>query len=253
MFWHFDPSCVLSCDGRRVSAWSDDVERACMLVSGGHLEIGYCDSFEGLGWHAPVYGTLVPAWIAAVTREAAAPFSTITWIGERSPNGHMSLQRVAAECEPGGTIVAAQLTADDVDSLLLVRPGEAAASQVRSSETVDFHTDARIFHCAQQPGRRFDVSVIDATRVLSLRDERLSIVGETLIPDLHLTIENDTIDLRALEPAPRIQLLGTAVAHVGHIRLNGRTLSVRATRCETLEIHGGDWREPCVELALSAS
>jgi hypothetical protein len=246
--WHFDPDCALSCDGAQVSAWCDDVARGLLLVSDGSVEIAYGD---GLGWHAPVYGQLVPAWMAVVTREAVAPFSLVTWVGERV-RGPISLDRVAAACEPGGDVVAAQLTSGERTSLLLLRPGEPLTSRVRSADTLDYHTDARVLYHACQPGHGIEVSVIDATRVLSLRDERLSIVGETLIPDLHLAIEDDTMDLQALEPPSRLQLFGTAVAHVRRIRLNGRLHAVSGSRFETLEIDGADWRQSRVELALSA-
>ncbi len=80
--WHFDPGWMVRADAPgRLRATHIEGDEAWLLHDTGDAWLVHGDEESGLGWYAPAYGTLIPTWTARITRQAAAPFAMVTWIG----------------------------------------------------------------------------------------------------------------------------------------------------------------------------
>ena len=81
-WWHFDPAWTVSVDAPgRLRAVHADGQIAWLLYDGGDVTLARGDAESGMGWCAPIYGTLVPTCAARITRAGTPPFAIVTWIG----------------------------------------------------------------------------------------------------------------------------------------------------------------------------
>src|SRR5690606_33870617 len=88
----FDPGWMITDGGSgAVCARHFDNETAWLLTGEeAALNLFLGDEREGLGWHAPVYGTLVPAWTARVRHTNAGPAQFVTWVGRTAGRPRMT-------------------------------------------------------------------------------------------------------------------------------------------------------------------
>ena len=87
-YWHFDPGWSVTADSPgRLHATHVDGGSAWLLHDSGHACLARGNEQSGLGWFAPVYGTLRPAWSAEIAHQAMAPFALVTWIGAATSDG----------------------------------------------------------------------------------------------------------------------------------------------------------------------
>jgi hypothetical protein len=116
--WHVDPRWkveVIAANTLRLT--ETDGTTLWLLHDRGDAALYRGDERSGLGWCAPVYGTLVPTWSVRVTYEATAPFSILTWIG---PSADMPrLSRLHTE----GESISVRVERDDRSGLFVLRPG----------------------------------------------------------------------------------------------------------------------------------
>jgi hypothetical protein len=249
-YWHFHPDCIVTTEGSRVRVGFPDNSELGMLFSGGAVTED-AGATVAIGCYAPVYGTLEPAPLVVVTREAEAPFAMLTWIDAATVAARSSISRMSAVCEPGGTAVCVTARAHDRSSELLLRSDGATGVQGRRCETTGWHTDARVLHCVTRSDRIVALDVVDATHVLSAGELGLSIVADAAIDDLHVSADHGTLDLHAVRPPPRLSLVGGLVSEIDRIRLNGREWPLTDAYRAAVIIDGADWREHDAELALS--
>jgi hypothetical protein len=124
--WHFDPAWTVERDGpRALRATHADGTIVWLLHEGPDVALFHGDERSGLGWHAPVYGTLMPTWTARITRKSPAPFSMVTWIGTsaRVP----SMTRVVSNDATGDNAIGIRVDHDDRSTVFLLRPGTGTA------------------------------------------------------------------------------------------------------------------------------
>jgi uncharacterized heparinase superfamily protein len=241
--WHFDPAWMLNADGpQRLRARHLEGGVAWILHEGTDARLVHGDEESGLGWFAPAYGTLLPTWTAVVTRDDAAPFALLTWIGSGDDDGGPP---VLARIPVGGdaaSAIGAAVTAGDRTSLYLVQSGDRPG---RYCSVADVHTDARVFHSETRGGRLQAIDVIDARQAASLDDDALTVSAAHTVADLHLTIdEANTLARWASTPPPELCLDGRLVSGVRAITLNGRDCPLDASPDNRMRlIRGGDWRE----------
>jgi hypothetical protein len=80
-WWHFDPAWTVSVDAPgRLRAVHADGQIAWLIYDGGDVTLARGDAERGVGWCAPIYGTLVPTCSARITRAGTPPFAIVTWI-----------------------------------------------------------------------------------------------------------------------------------------------------------------------------
>jgi glycosyltransferase involved in cell wall biosynthesis len=118
--WHFDPDwrvtiestgCLRATHGDGGSAW--------VLHDTGTARLLYGDEQSGLGWHAPVYGMLVPAWCAQVEHAGDTPFSLVTWIGSADDAVRPSIERLPSGADGSITV---RIVLGDRTSTFVVQP-----------------------------------------------------------------------------------------------------------------------------------
>jgi uncharacterized heparinase superfamily protein len=244
LHWHFDPSWDVACEtARRVRARHADGTIAWLVRDNGSLWLVNGDEDTGLGWYSPRYGVVLPTWAARVTKSGTAPLTMVTWVG--STAGAPSLERVQHEADPGGDAIGVRIVEDAAAWITLLRPGDSPVRPGRSIVAADYQTDARVLHYATRDGALRRLSVADATRVLCLREDLLSVAADDHVHDLTIAIEGGVLDLWASHPVPRVQLQGSALTTVAVARVNGRELPAGLPgRHASLEIAASAWPDP---------
>ena len=129
--WHFDPAWMVACERQgALRATHQDGTTVWLLHDGDTAELFFGDEAMGLGWYAPVYGTLVPTWTARITRTEVAPFSIVTWLG--TSDALPSLQR-AETIEDGGPLIAARINHNLRTVIVFVQPASDRAPSLLHS------------------------------------------------------------------------------------------------------------------------
>ena len=252
LHWHFDPSWAVSRETpSRLRAAHAEGDAAWIVHDGDDSTLSHGNESSGLGWFAPVYGTLVPTHTARVTREGVAPFSIATSI----TNGAIAptLLRLTAECDPGGNPpIALRVLQQDVVWTTILRPGEPAARETRGCAAGAYHTNGRLLHYGSRDGRLISLAVCDASHVLSLREGWISVSADEPVADLYFNFAGETIDIWSSAPPTRFRLQGALVTSARSIRMNGRQLPDQAReRTDSVVVlpsQGGEPRRmtPCV-------
>lgn len=239
--WHFDPAWTLRCDtAGRLHARHADGHTVWLLHNGGDVLLAHGDEESGLGWYAPVYGTLLPTWSARVTRHGHGPYTILTWIGEAAAAPLLEAMEPAGENR--GAAVAVRIGCGGRATVFLLRPGEPALGDTRACGVPDYQTNARVLHYTCEHGRLATLDLVDASDALALRDGWISVAASEPMRDLHATLADGLLELFASEPPPQLRLQGGAIRELHRIRLNRREIPrPRSDRPDTLVIYGVDW------------
>jgi hypothetical protein len=248
--WHFDPAWNLTQERGRLRATHIDGSVAWMAHDGGDVVLLRGDEASGLGWYAPVYGVLVPAWSARVEMTGGPPLTLVTWIGSDRAIEAPIVQRLSAVTDGIFPALAARITRGASQSVYMLRPGAPAAGAERRCGLVDFETDARVLHYHADGTRHVSLDLVDARYAMTARSGWLSVQSDDPIADLHLAVEHEVLDLRASRPPARVCLHGAAAFHT--LRLNGRELPQSGGRSASpVLIHSADWRDSAADTALT--
>jgi hypothetical protein len=246
LHWHFDPAWIVSATGpATLRALRFDGKGTAWLVhDGGDTFLVHGDEESGLGWFAPVYGTLLPTWTARVRCEGSLPLSVATWIAA-VPDAP-SLDRLAVESDSAGSeAIAVSVLSGSTRWVTVLRPGEAAVRDTRGCRAGEYHTDARLLQYGACGGHLHTLAVCDAHHVLALREGWLSVAADAPVADLCVDIRGDRIDVWSSSRASRLRLQGEAVLTAAVVRLNGRELPPYAReRLDSIVGFASDWGEP---------
>ena len=248
-YWHFDPAWSVTADSPgRLRATHFDGGSAWLLHDSGNVSLARGDERSGLGWVAPVYGTLIPAWSAEIEHQALAPFALVTWIG--AGDGTPALERLAVARDSDPTAIAARVAAGDRTSVFLIRPGRTASVETSSVSVLDYETDARVLHYQTVAETSIVLDLIDATYARASGEGWLSLEADAPFADLHVGVTDGILDLKTLDPPARLRLSGAAVAALRGLRLNDREVGLMPAGPDgTLTVeehhwtreHRGDW------------
>ena len=256
LHWHFDPGWIVSIEAPAMLRATpfEGGDTVWLVHDGGETTLLHGDEESGLGWFAPAYGTLIPTWTARVSHSGPAPLSLATLVtaaGSQAP----SLTHVATDCDPGGSpAIAVSARQDGIESITIVRPGEAAARETRGCRVAEYHTDGRLLHYSWSGGRLRTLAACDAHHALALREGWLSVAADAPVSDLCVDILETRIEVWSSSPAPRLRLEGGAVMAAETVRLNGRELPPYAReRADSIVAFGSDWGEPGRALQCAAS
>jgi hypothetical protein len=242
--WHFDPSWMVQREtANRLRATHAEGGTVWIVHDGKNAILFNGDEESGLGWCAPVYGTLVPTWSARVSCTAVAPFFMATWI-DVTPTAP-ALTRLPVDCDQGGgPPLAIRVERENVTWTTVLRPGEPATRETRGCRAAEFHSDGRVLHYGSRDGQLVSLSACDASHILALRDDWLSVAADEPVTDLSIEMVNDTIDVWASAHAPRLRLQGALVAR-RTVRLNGREVPDHAReRTNSVVVSPASWGEP---------
>jgi hypothetical protein len=205
--WHFNPAWMVHADGRgRLRAAHLEGDEAWLLFEAGQATLLHGDEQSGLGWFAPVYGTLVPTWTARITRTDRLPFSMLTWIGDGDGTDIPTLERLDVTAESGGGAIAAR-----------VRRGEFASTYLlhgRNSGVADYETDARVMHVRTRGDELVALDLIDVSHALALRDGWLSIAASEPLASLHVRVDGGALHLATSQPPRELRIDAGALTFV---------------------------------------
>ena len=205
--WHFDPGWMVRADGeRRLRATHLEGDEAWLLFDAGDVSLLHGDEESGLGWFAPVYGTLVPTWTARIAQTACLPFSMVTWIGGSQAASAPTLERLAVTADPAGQSIAARVVSGDLASTYLIRPGEPASHDSRACGILEYQTNARVIHFRTRGDSLVALDLVDASHALALRDGWLSVAASEPMRDLHAGIAGGVLHLAASEPPRELRV-----------------------------------------------
>jgi hypothetical protein len=223
--WHFDPQWMLACDvPGRLRATHLERGTAWLLHDACNVALMLGDDDTGLGWHAPVYGTLVPTWTARVTRNGVLPIRMVTWIGgaARGDTTAPTLERIVPECDHHAAAIGARVIAGSQTSTFVLLVNEPATREGRACGTPEFQTDARVIHYTERGGRLAALDLVDVSHALALRDGWISVTAPAPLPDLHVGLEGRVLDVRASALTAQLRIDGDALKDVDLVLLNGR-------------------------------
>jgi hypothetical protein len=238
--WHFDPSWLVACDDRqRLRLTAGDGQTAWLVHESADVALLRGDDGDdaaGLGWCSPAYGARVPTSTARVTTEAQAPFARATWVGggSRPP----TLERVRVDCDSLSGAIGLRVRQDDRAWVTVLRPGEAADREARTCASADYHSDARLVHYGLLGGVTTSIALADVSHLLSLHDGLISVASEVRVPDLHVSVERDLLDVVSTSPPPYLRLEGAPLSAVRRVRLNGRE---QRRSGDAIELVSSDW------------
>jgi uncharacterized heparinase superfamily protein len=250
--WHFHPEWTLSKQPRRaLRATHLDGEEAWLLFDSGELSLVHGDDDSGLGWYAPVYGSLLPTWSVRIASNLQLPIAMISWIGRTSTPTTPDLQRIAVTADTYSEAIGARLIRDEFTSGYLFRTGEPSSRDGRASEVADYQTDARVLHVRTRDESLARLDLVDASHALALRDGWLSVAASESLCNLHIRLNDGVLQLSASEPPRELRILGRALRGIRAIRLNGRDYPLAIDEPDSLVITGADWTTaPLVRLGV---
>jgi len=252
--WHVDPRWTLRTDGQgRLRADHCDGGEAWILYDAGDVLLAHGDEASGLGWYAPVYGVIQPAWTACITRAADAPFTMLTWIGATPlhTRGAPSMERLSPVCEAGDVAVAVRVKTGERSSVFVVCPSSTASHHGCTCDIGDYQTDARVFHGIEESGTLTRLDLVDGTRVLTRRGAGISICSNAPMPDLHVTMVDGVLDLQASQPPMQLRIDSSPAHRIFSIRLNHRERILPPDHEGTFLVYGADWAGPVRDLLPS--
>jgi hypothetical protein len=210
--WHFDPAWQLTACDQRLRATHGDGASVWMLCGGGDVTVARGQP-DGAGWCAPVYGQLVSAATVCVNAIAEAPFALVTWIGTARDFLSPTLRCMRMNDPNDGVIVTIEDGATTATFLVRSADPRRARSVCRVG---DFETDAAMFHYVTANGRLQSISMIDGQHAISSQDAWPSLSADEPVPDVHLFVADDEIDLTRVASALRrkLRVHGTSRRHI---------------------------------------
>ena len=240
--WQFGPKWHVGIDGRgRVKASRAQGEPVWLVTDGGDMTIHRADAAAGLGWYSPRYGVIEPTFAVRVVKGAAAASGGATWIGTGNGEGP-SLERIDVSADSESPAVAVRVNHGAVRSVTLLRPGDVAERRSRSCDTADYHTNGRVLQYGVTGSDALRLSLVDGTHALALHDRLLSVGADRHLPDLHVSIQGQCLQLFASKPPDQLHVRGRALQHVRRVTLNGREPRERAPfEADAFTFMAGDW------------
>jgi hypothetical protein len=164
----------------------------------------------------------------------------ITWIGSLVNEEVPRLERVL-QADGTSAAIGAIVKAGERSSVFLVRTGCTGSSGSRMCHIGSYATDARVFHCVEDSGTATRIDLIDAGYARTPRSG-ISIESSDRIPDLHVSLEDGILDLRASQPPSDLVMQVPRMLRVTSIRLNQRVLPRHGSdAADTFRMHGADW------------
>ena len=249
--WHLDPDWALRTDAPgRLRATHRDGTGAWILSDSGEIFLAHGDEISQMGWFAPVYGVVVPAWTARIARTERTPIAMVTWIGATQPGTRQppSIERLSAAGDRD-TVVAAKVTRGERTSVFLVRPGGSSSPHV--CEAGGYQTDARVLHCVEDR-RLTRLDLIDATQAVVPGADGLTLMASEPVADLHLSIDDGVLHLETSAAPARLRLQGGLPGRVVSIHLNHREVPAGAIKHgDTLIVNAANWSAPVQDLLPS--
>jgi hypothetical protein len=187
--WHLDPRWRVAV-GEGTVTFATCNAQCQLVVPRGHIERFAADDATGLGWLAPVYGSVQPSTSLRVTHRGALPFwmASVFGLSRRNPVVDVEFLPVVAATGVLANAVAMRIVrAASIDVVMIADPADPGRrSGADGWKAGDVETDARVLFCREQDGRPSDVLLLDGSRVRANAQPALEFEAPHRFPSLHL-------------------------------------------------------------------
>jgi hypothetical protein len=241
--WHLDPRWRVECEsGRALRLRHESGETAWLLHDRGDVSLVKGDDASPLGWVSPAYGIRVPTWSVGVAHRSRVPFTLVTWCGTFAEAGVPSLERIPSEHDTGASVVATRVRCGSSEWLSIVRAGDALSRPSGTVSVSAVRTDARALQGVFENGVFSSVCLADASHVRIADD--LAIDADAVVPDLHVALCGDRLEISASSPPARLRLTGTVLQRITRVAGNGHTLRRLDSAHTAVVLTAPDWSDP---------
>jgi hypothetical protein len=159
--WHIDPRWRVHLSESSVTFAIRDTQ--CQLVAPrGHMERFEGDATTGLGWRAPVYGSIEPAPSLRITHCDPLPFWLPSVFGLTRSNPVVDVEFLPVTAEDGSSVSAVALRVVRGSTTDYVMFADDASGALRFGA---FETDARVLFWRERDGQPVDAILLDGSRV----------------------------------------------------------------------------------------
>ncbi len=180
--WHIDPRWRVAVSDMAVTIATSDAQ--CQLaVARGHIERFDADTESGLGWRAPVYGSLEPATSLRVTHRGALPLWMPSVFGLTRTNPVVDVEFLDVAGPDGSPPEAVALRIARAASTDFVLFADGGGGGLRCAA---FATDARVLFYREIDGRAGDLILLDGSRVQVGGDHGLEFDAPHRLPHIHI-------------------------------------------------------------------
>jgi uncharacterized heparinase superfamily protein len=187
--WHLDPAWAVALreNGAVLTTADQSVE---LVIEGGAVEHFHGDEATGLGWHAPVYGSVEPTSTLRISSAATAPFWMVSVFGLDPAN---AVHTVRLESLGGNSMAFLSATAVGIgracsrDHLVIAEPREMSGAGMWRSDNIE--SDAAMLFTRSVGAAITDLAVVDTTIVRGTGDPRLDQRHPSRVPNSYITLE----------------------------------------------------------------
>jgi len=181
--WHVDPRWRIALHESAVTFATSDAQ-CQMVVPRGHIERFNADARTGLGWQAPVYGSVQPSTSLRVTHRDELPFWMVSVFGLTRANAVVEVEFLPVSADAG--VLTNSLSLRIVRQSTIDYVAFAESTNDRTWRTANIETNARVLFFREQDGRLGDVFLLDGSRVRAHVDPPLEFETPHRIGQMHL-------------------------------------------------------------------
>jgi hypothetical protein len=184
--WHVDPRWRVSIS-ETVVTFATKEAQCQLVVPRGRIERFTGDKDSGLGWHAPVYGSVEPSTSLRITHCDTLPFWMPSVFGLTRTNAVVDVEFLPVTDGAGRVANAMALRivrTSSTDYVMFAEPAVGNATESRRFGA--FETDARVLFCRAIDGRAGDVILLDGSRVHVEGDAGLEFEAPHRMSHVHL-------------------------------------------------------------------
>jgi hypothetical protein len=197
--WHVDPRWDVAARGHMVTFTAAGA--CCQLViPNGDVECFKADRESGLGWHAPVYGSVTPMTSLRVSSSQKWPLWIASVFGLDSDNPVADAEFLPVAADAGTLEHAVALRIRRRASTDVVAIAESASGHDGAIWRFDeFETDARLLFCRISADRLTRFALMDGSRMRRLPEPASRFEMPHRLPEMHVDLQDRRVpgDVRA--------------------------------------------------------
>jgi heparinase II/III-like protein len=188
--WHVDPRWTVQPYGRAMAFNTSGM--GCQLaVPNGRVECFTADDESGLGWHAPVYGSVRPMTSLRVTTDAGWPIWMASVFGLDPANPVVDAEFVPVSAASGALEHALALCIKRLTSTDFVALAEAVPAHDGALWRFDeFETDARVLFCRIADQRLARFALMDGSLMRRRLEPASQFEMPYRLPEVHVDLQD---------------------------------------------------------------
>jgi len=190
VYWHVDPRWTVTARGGVVTFGTGG--SCCQLVApNSRIERFTGDRETGLGWHAPVYGNVMPSTSLRVTRRGEWPLWIVSVFGLNSDNPIVDGEFAPVVADAGALEHAVALRLARRGSIDFVALAQTATSHSAATWRFgEFETDARVAFCRVAGDRLIEAALMDGSLVRKRSAPASLLELPHRLPEIHVDLQD---------------------------------------------------------------